>query len=81
MNEASEFQEISHCGGQVIFRVRTNAEGRRGYQITFQGSRPVPMALYSIYALPQGIPVADLPMGGIGAPRPEPPVQDAYQFL
>src|SRR3982074_2015870 len=31
-------------------------------------------ALYAIYALPQGIPVADLPMGGIGAPWPAPPV-------
>jgi hypothetical protein len=74
MNETSEFQEIAHCGGQVIFNVTTNSEGRRRYQITFRGSRPVPMALYSIYALPQGIPVADLPIGGIGAPWPAPPV-------
>jgi hypothetical protein len=28
------------------------------------------MALYSIYALPQGIPVADLAMGGLGSPWP-----------
>jgi hypothetical protein len=66
MNEAREFQEIAHCGGQVIFDVSTNSEGRRLFQITIQGNRPVPMALYSIYALPQGIPVADLPMGSIG---------------
>jgi hypothetical protein len=74
MNEAREFQEIAHCGGQVIFNVSTNSEGRRFFQITWQGNRPVPAALYAIYALPQGIPVADLPMGGIGAPWPAPPV-------
>ncbi|MGO9997099.1 MAG: hypothetical protein ACLPKW_05010 [Acetobacteraceae bacterium] len=73
MSVGAEFREISHCGGQIIFRV-TTSEGRRAYQITMQGSRPVPMALYSIYALPQGIPVADLNTGGIGSPWPPPPV-------
>ena len=34
MNKSPEFQEISHCGGQVIFKVRTDANGQRGYQIT-----------------------------------------------
>ncbi|WP_407151015.1 hypothetical protein [Bradyrhizobium sp. ORS 86] len=74
MNEAREFQEIAHCGGQVIFTIRSDDEGRRRYQVTWQSSRPVPAALYAIYALREGIPVADLPMGGIGAPWPEPPV-------
>ena len=74
MNVAGEFREVSHCGGQIIFHVTTSSEGVRGYQVTFQGNRPVPMALYSIYALPQGIPVADLNAGGIGSPWPAPPV-------
>ena len=74
MNEASEFQEIAHCGGQVIFNISRDGNGRRRFQVTWQSSRPVPAAVYSIYALPQGVPVADLPMGGIGAPWPEPPV-------
>jgi hypothetical protein len=78
MNVGAEFREISHCGGQIIFRVTTSAEGGRVYQITFQGNRPVPMALYSIYALPQGIPVADLNMGGIGSPWPPPPVPGCF---
>jgi hypothetical protein len=78
MNEAREFQEIAHCGGQVIFNVSTDGNGRRRYQVTWQSSRPVPMAVYSIYALPQGIPVADLPMGGIGSPWPDPPVPGLY---
>ena len=78
LNEAHEFQEIAHCGAQVIFNVSTDSNGRRGYQITWQGSRPVRMALYSIYALPQGIPVADLPIGGIGSPWPAPPVPGCF---
>jgi hypothetical protein len=78
MNVGAEFREISHCGGQIIFRVTTSAEGRRAYQITIQGNRPVPMALYSIYALPQGIPVADLKTGGIGSPWPPPPVPGCF---
>jgi hypothetical protein len=74
MNETRDFQEIAHCGGQVIFTVSTDGNGRRGYQITWQSSRPVPAAIYAIYALREGVPVADLPMGGIGVPWPEPPV-------
>jgi hypothetical protein len=71
---AQEFHEIAHCGGQIIIHVSTDPEGKRGYQITLQGSRPVPMATYSIYALRQGVPVADLNMGGVGSPFPPPPV-------
>jgi hypothetical protein len=78
MNAAREFHEIAHCGGQVIFNVSTDSNGRRGYQVTWQSSRPVPAALYSIYALPQGIAVADLPMGGIGSPWPAPPVPGCF---
>jgi hypothetical protein len=32
MNVGTEFREISHCGGQIIFRVTTSAEGQRAYQ-------------------------------------------------
>lgn len=74
MTGIREFQEIAHCGGQVIFTVSTDDNGQRRYQITWQSNRPVPAAIYAIYALREGIPVADLPMGGIGAPWPQPPV-------
>jgi hypothetical protein len=81
MNEAGEFREISHCGGQIIFNVRTDINGQRSYQIIFQGNRPVPTTIYSIYALPQGIPIADLPIGGIGSPIPPPPVPGCIQVF
>jgi len=68
-----EFQEVGHSGGKVIFHVVTREDGRRSYQITWQSDRPVPTALFAIYALPQGLPVAPLPLGGIGQPWPAPP--------
>ncbi len=70
---SSDFREIAHSGGKVIFRIVSDTDGRRGYQVTWTGSRPHAMALFAIYALPQGIPVANLPMGGIGSPWPAPP--------
>jgi hypothetical protein len=78
MIHSPEFQEIGHCGGTITFRVVTTPGGGRTYQVTLQGSRPVPMATYSIYALPQGIPVADLNMGGVGSPFPPPPVPGCF---
>jgi hypothetical protein len=68
-----DFREIAHSGGKITFRIVSESNGRRGYQVTFSGSRPVPMALFAIYALPQGIPVANLSLGGIGDPWPAPP--------
>lgn len=73
MPEYDDFQEIAHCGGQATFRVRCDANGQRSYSTGFQHNGPGPAALVGIYALsPQGIPVLDFRMGGIGQPF-EPP--------
>jgi Zn-finger nucleic acid-binding protein len=64
----NEFQEIGHSGGQVIFNVVTEDDGRRKWNVSWHSSRPVPAALFGIYALPQGIPVGMIDMGGIGTP-------------
>lgn len=74
MSDAREFRKIAHCGGQVIFIVDKDDDGRSRYRVTWQSTRPVPAAVYSIYALREGIPIADLPMGGVGAPWPAPPL-------
>jgi hypothetical protein len=73
-----EFEEIGHSGGKIIFDLRTNAEGRRSYQITFTSSRPVPLLLFAVYALPQGIPVGEIKLGGIGDTWNPPPVPGCY---
>ena len=70
---ANDFEEIAHCGGKITFRLRTTEQGQRSYQVTYSGDRPVPMSLIAVYALPQGVPVASIALGGIGQPFNPPP--------
>jgi len=76
MAEYDDFQEIAHCGGRATFHVVCDADGRRSYSQGFQSDRPGPAALVGIYALaPQGIPVSNFSIGGIGQsfePQPQP---------
>lgn len=76
-----EFEEIANCGGVVTFRIRTSDDGGRAYQVEFSGSRPVPMSLIGIYALPQGIPVGAIQMRGIGQPWNPPPVPSCIPVM
>lgn len=66
MPTQADFQEIGHSGGQVIIRVGRDKEGRRGYQLTWQHTRPVAAAMFAVYALPPGIVVGQMNLGGIG---------------
>ena len=76
-----EFEEIANCGGTVTFTIRTGVDGGRSYQVGFSSSRPVPMVLIGIYALPQGIPVDTIQMGGIGKPWNPPPVPNCIPVM
>jgi hypothetical protein len=79
MNTGSgEFEEISHCGGQVIFRVVTGEDGQRAYQITYRHSRGGPMRLFAIYALREGVAVGTIKLGGIGQPWNPPPISSCF---
>jgi len=71
--DEEEFQEIGHCGGQFIVTVETDEEGRRGIQLGWQHCRPTAAAIFAVYALPQGIPVGTIQLGGIGEPWNPPP--------
>lgn len=73
----SDFKEIAHSGGKVKLSFRKNERGQFGYQVGYSSDRPVPMKLISIYATSNGIPIAPLPMGGIGSPWPAPPIPEA----
>lgn len=67
MPEYQDFQEIAHCGGQATFQIACDDQGIKSYSLGFRSSRPVPAAWVGIYALsPQGIPMADFRIGGIG---------------
>lgn len=73
----NELEEIAHSGGKVTLTIR-DADGRRSYQVGYSHSNPTPAAVVSVYAIPQGVAVAELPMAGIGAPWPQPPVPGCY---
>ncbi len=81
MPEQAEFQEIAHCGGQVTIRVATDSQGRRSYQLQWVHQRPVAAALFGVYALPQGIVISQMSMGGIGHPVDQPPVPGCYGVI
>lgn len=73
----NEFEEIGHSGGKVTFRIAT-IDGRRRYQVGYSSDRPVPMKLIAVYALPQGVPVETIRLGGIGKPWNPPPFPDCF---
>jgi hypothetical protein len=62
-----EFQEIAHCGGKFIVTVST-ANGQRGVSFGVEHSAPRPASWFAVYALPQGIPVGTVEIGGIAQP-------------
>lgn len=72
-----EFEEIGHSGGKVTFSIAT-IDGRRGYQVGYSSNRPVPMCLIAVYALPQGVAVESIQLGGIGQPWNPPPFPDCF---
>lgn len=74
----SEFEEIGHSGGKITFRIKTDDKGYRSYQIGWSSSRPVPFVLIAVYALPQGVPVEDIQLGGIGQQLSPPPIPDCF---
>ena len=75
--KATEFEEVAHSGGTVIFHVQQSEDGRLGVSTEFRGASGGPMSTYALYALlADGVPVADLKIGGINQPfDPPPPVR------
>lgn len=76
-----DFREIAHSGGKITFTIKTDADGRTGYQIGVRGSRPVPMAMIGVYALHQGVAVGSIKLGGIGDPWNPPPFPGCLPVL
>ena len=81
MKITDDFREIGHSGGKITFTFRTDEDGRHGYQIGVSSSRPVPVVMIAVYAIPQGIPVSSIQMGGIGTPWNPPPFEGCYPVL
>jgi len=71
----SEFEEIGHSGGKITFGINTDDKGQLSYKVGFSSNRPVPLVMVAVYALPQGVPVEVINLGGIGQswiPAPTP---------
>ena len=66
---------------KVTIRVVTEPDGRRLYQVEWQHSRPVKHAIIAVYALPQGIVVDKIDLGGIGQPWNPPPIAGCVPVL
>jgi hypothetical protein len=80
MND-QDFREIGHSGGKITFTIKTDADGRVGYQIGVRSSRPVPTVMIAVYAIAQGIPVGTIQMGGIGTSWNPPPFPGCYPVM
>ena len=78
---SKDFQEIGHSGGKITFNIKTDEEGRRAFQVGFSSSRPVRVSLVAVYALPQGMPVETIQLGGIGQPWNPPPFPGCFPVL
>jgi hypothetical protein len=81
MTVSADFQEIGHSGGRVTIRIGPFAQGERGYQLTWSHQRPVPSAIFGVYAIPQGVAVGRLDIRGIGQPFNPPPIPGCYQVF
>jgi len=68
VKQLEEFKEVAHCGGQYVVSIKMSDDDHAQIQLGIRHSRPVPAAFAAVYALPQGIPVGTIQLGGIGQP-------------
>ena len=78
MSNKTELEEIAHTGGKVSFNVKVDAQGKVSYNIGWTHSRPTPATVFAVYAVPQGIAVSDIRLGGMGDPWNSPPLPGCY---
>jgi hypothetical protein len=78
LSKKTELEEIAHTGGKVKFNIKVDAGGRIAYNVEWTHSRPTPAALFAVYAIPQGVAVGDIKLGGIGTPWNPPPLPDCF---
>src|SRR5882672_2614587 len=74
----AELEEIAHTGGKVTFNVQVDSDGRVSYSVKWSHSRPTPAGVFAVYAIPQGVAVGDIRIGGIGVPWNPSPVPGAF---
>lgn len=80
MNNRAELEEVAHTGGKVTFDVRIDGQGRVSYSVGYTHSRPTPLTLFGVYAIPQGVAVGDFNLGIDPHGNPS-PLPDCYQVF
>lgn len=78
MSNKTELEEIGHTGGKVTFEVKVDDHGAVSYSVGWSHSRSTPATVFAVYAIPQGVAVGDIHMGGIGTPWNPPPLPDCF---
>jgi hypothetical protein len=78
VSNKTELEEIGHTGGKVTFDVKIDAQGGVSYSVGWSHSRPTPATVFAVYAIPQGVAVGDIQIGGIGTPRNPAPLPGCF---
>jgi hypothetical protein len=77
-----EFQTIAHSGGKVTITVSLDPEtGRKRYRLTWTHCRPNAGGFFAVYALPPGLVIGQMNLGGIGSVPNPPPLPGCYQVF
>jgi hypothetical protein len=72
-----DFRTIAHSGGTITTDVSLDpATGLKRYQLGWNHCRPNAGGFFAVYALPPGIVISQMNLGGIGLPIDPPPMPD-----
>src|SRR5579863_9081124 len=77
-----DFRTIAHSGGKATIDVSLDpTTGRKRYRLTWTHCRQNAAGFFGVYALPPGIVVSQMNLGGIGSQIEPPPIPGCYQVL
>ncbi len=79
---SKEFRTVPHSGGTVTITVSQDpTTGHKRYALSWHHQRANRGGLFAVYALPPGLVISQMNLGGIGSPVDPPPVPGCYQVF
>lgn len=80
--DSPDFRTIPHSGGKATIDVTLDpGTGRKRYQLSWSHHRPNRAGFFAVYALPPGLVISQLNLGGVGSPIEPPPIPGCYQVF